>query len=158
MGAPSLLADEMVGRLARYLRFVGCDTVYARGLTDDQIRELARREGRTIVTRDRELARRADSAVLLSTVRIADQWRELRAALPEIPTEVRFDRCSVCNGSLRPHRAVADEPRPAGVPWGRVDAGLALFRCTECGHVYWEGGHTAHIRTRLRAWGGGREE
>jgi len=33
----------MVGRLARYLRFVGCDTVYARGMSDDEICAARRR-------------------------------------------------------------------------------------------------------------------
>ena len=151
---PRFLADEMVGRLARYLRFVGCDTVYVKGLDDDEIAELARTERRILVTRDQALADRVPSSILLRSPSLADQWNALRAAVPELPSEVRFDRCTHCNGSLRPHRPAPEDPRPDGVPWDRVKEGLVLYRCSDCGHLYWEGTHTEHIRTQIRAWGG----
>lgn len=142
----------MVGRLARYLRFAGCDTLYARGLTDTEILELARREGRVVVTRDRALASRAERSVLLKSVVLAEQWKALRAAVPEVPAEVEFVRCTECNGELRAYVAVPGAPRRREVPWDRVDRGLQLFRCVDCGHVYWEGSHTARIRAQLARW------
>lgn len=151
---PRWLADEMVGRLARYLRFVGCDTVYARGLSDDEIIALARREDRVVVTRDRRLAHRTPRALLLESTDIADQWRAVRAAFPQLPNEVSFRRCTECNGPLE---RVAETPLPTKndqVPWDRVARGLPLFHCAACGHYYWEGSHTASIRARLSAWEG----
>jgi len=149
---PRWLADEMVGRLARYLRFVGCDTVYLRGVSDDEVLHRARADGRVILTRDRNLAARAEQALLLTSSDLAEQWRAVRAAFPQLPNEVRFERCTECNGRLEALRDVPPEPRSEGVPWDRVLRGLALFRCTDCGHYYWEGSHTANIRARLNAW------
>jgi len=150
--APPLLADEMVGRLARYLRFVGCDVTYVRGLSDDDVVRLARNEHRVILTRDRRLAEVAERSVLISSPNIAQQWRAVRAALPELPTEVRFDRCTACNGQLA--RVAVPEPAggPESVPWDRVAAGLPLYRCTACAHLYWEGTHTESIRARIAEW------
>lgn len=149
---PPWLADEMVGRLARYLRFVGCDTVYARGMSDPEIVALATREDRVVLTRDRTLARRAPRALLLTSSSLREQWRAVRAAFPEVPAHVAFERCTECNGLLR----LADLPpaadRGPGVPWDRVRAGMPLYRCGSCGHYYWEGSHTAEIRARLAAW------
>jgi len=144
----------MVGRLARYLRFVGCDTVYARGLTDDEILRQAREEGRVIVTRDRQLAARAERAVLLESPHLADQWHAVRAAFPELPTEVRFERCTECNGQLERSPEGRPESTTEGVPWDRVRAGLPLYRCVQCGHFYWEGSHTVDIRARIARWAG----
>lgn len=152
---PRWLADEMVGRLARYLRFVGCDTLYVRGLSDDEIVTLARVEGRVVVTRDRRLARRADRALLLESTDLADQWRAVRAAFPELSNEVTFERCTECNGVLERASSASPPPRAEGIPWDRVDRGLALYHCPACGHYYWEGSHTASIRSRLAAWAGG---
>jgi len=153
---PKLLADEMVGRLARYLRAVGCDTVYARGLPDTEIRELARREGRVLLTRDRELARRTPGAVRLESSALAAQWRALAARVPELPREIAFVRCTLCNGPLVPVAASeVSGPAREGVPWGRVEQGLALFRCVSCGHLYWEGSHTAQLRRAIRSWSEG---
>jgi uncharacterized protein len=152
MSTPRWLADEMVGRLARYVRFVGGDVVYVRGASDDEILERARVEGRVILTRDRALAARADRALLLTSSAIRDQWREVRGAWPEIGSEVRFLRCSECNGELSPYRRGTDPRREVGLPSEQRAPGLALFACAACGHLYWEGSHTASIRARLRAW------
>ncbi|HXY12187.1 MAG TPA: Mut7-C RNAse domain-containing protein [Thermoplasmata archaeon] len=155
MTSPRWLADEMVGRLARYLRFVGCDTVYARGVSDDEIILQARRERRVVVTRDRRLAERADHALLLRSPFLAEQWRAVRDAYPELPTEPRFERCTKCNGLLERVENEATDPRAPGVPWDRVRAGLPLYRCAACSHYYWEGTHTANVRARLKSWTAG---
>ena len=144
----------MVGRLARYLRMVGCDTVYAHGLSDEEILRQSRAEGRIILTRDRRLAERAPKALLLTSPYLADQWRAVRAAFPEVPEEVRFERCTECNGLLEELSAPPpSEPRSEGIPWDRVGRGLALYRCRACGHCYWEGSHTADVRARISSWG-----
>jgi len=142
----------MLGRLARYLRFVGCDTVYARGWSDEEIESRARSEGRIVVTRDRALAARAQTALLLTSPHLADQWRSVRRAYPEVPNAPRFERCSECNGRLERVLATPEVPRTPGIPWDRIDRGLALYRCVECAHCYWEGSHVASIRERLASW------
>lgn len=150
MEAPRWLADEMLGRLARYLRFLGHDTLYVRDRTDAEIRDLARAEGRRLLTRDRDLAARTPRAVLLTSPDLDEQLRGLRTEFPHLSYEVRFDRCTACNGRLDPippsAGGAAAPPRPA-----RLGANLPLYRCAACGHLYWEGSHTARIRERLRS-------
>ena len=152
MASPRFLADEMVGRLARYLRFVGCDTLYARGWADERLIEVARREDRIILTRDRGLAARAPRSLLLTDVGIEAQWKAVTSNFPDVPRTPQFVRCSLCNGRLVAYRWAAGDPRPEGVPWERVEAGLALYRCEECGHLYWPGSHTAQLAATLQRW------
>ena len=154
MPPPRLLADEMVGRLARYLRFLGCDTEYARGWSDDEIVRRASAEGRVVVTRDLQLSRRAKNSLLLTSSRLEDQLRATWAAFPDIPPEPRFERCTECNGALSRFEPAAPSAAD-GIPWERVAGGLRLYRCGACGHVYWEGSHTDDVRRRLRAWAAG---
>lgn len=142
----------MVGRLARYLRIAGCDTVYVRGLSDAEILAIARNEDRILVTRDRQLAARSPGSVLVRSPRLADQWKAVRAAHPEVPCEVSFERCTACNGRLVTYDPPPGGARPPGIPWDRVARGLSLFRCRECGHVYWEGTHTANLRAQMARW------
>ena len=146
MTAPRFLADEMLGRLARYLRMVGCDTTYVRGWPDDAIVARAREEGRILLTRDRALAARTPAAILLTGVDLPDQLRQLVHALPQVPREVAFVRCTLCNGDLLPVPADPDRPpRPER-------AGTPVFACASCGHRYWEGSHTSDVRRHLAAW------
>ena len=141
----------MLGRLARYLRFMGHDTAYAQSRSDAEIAAWAVRDARTLLTRDRALAHRVAGALLLASPALADQLRAVRAAYPDLDYRVRFTRCTRCNGSLAPLSPDPGAPAPAGVPVSRWTTGQALFRCAECGHVYWEGSHAAGIRTTLDA-------
>jgi uncharacterized protein len=149
---PRWLADEMVGRLARYLRFFGHDVEGAHGAPDADIARRARETGRTLLTRDRALAARTPGALLLHAHSIGGQLREVRAARPEASFEPRFDRCPECNVALQrasPPFQLAVRPRSAGRP---LRPPAEAFRCPACDQLYWEGSHTARIRTLVRAW------
>jgi uncharacterized protein with PIN domain len=144
------IADEMLGRLARYLRFVGVDVAYARGLSDDELLAQSVRERRRLVTRDVRLAARSPDAVLLRGIDIAEQWQELRDAWPELPQTVVFERCTLCNGELAPVGPGADRA-PPGASY-EVPSDRPIFRCTHCDHRFWAGSHTDRMQQRLASW------
>ncbi|HEV2449389.1 MAG TPA: Mut7-C RNAse domain-containing protein [Thermoplasmata archaeon] len=143
MASPAWLVDEMLGRLARYLRILGCDAEYVRGLSDDELLQHQRRSERVLLTRDVALARRSERAQLLRAVDVRAQLVELWRAWPALPRVPRFDRCTECNGPL-----VTVPPGEAGNSTG----GSPQFRCTACGHRYWAGSHTAHLERDLAEW------
>lgn len=147
---PRWLADEMVGRLARYLRFMGYDTAYVRGLGDREVAELVHREARVLLTRDRDLSRRVLGSLLLASPQIAEQVRAVHRAYPMLTFAVRFDRCSLCNGELRPTDPVRHAlPVPDVV---EPSDSRPRFECVACGHRYWEGSHTDRVRRDIAAW------
>jgi uncharacterized protein len=153
MSEPRWLVDEMLGRLARYLRFLGYDTAYVRGVGDDEIVRHANAEGRRVITRDRSLSRQLPDAVLLTRTDIAGQMQELRGKVPALRADIRFDRCSDCNGLLSMQTArLRDSVGTSGLPPEVREGRTALFACTRCGHLYWEGSHTRAIRRRVGEW------
>ncbi|HZY71194.1 MAG TPA: Mut7-C RNAse domain-containing protein [Thermoplasmata archaeon] len=149
---PRFLADAMVGRLARYLRFAGYDTEYGRGVDDTDLALWAARDGRILLTRDRRLAASTPTAVLIASPRVGEQIRALRAAIPNLDLEVEFARCGRCNGELATFASTPDEPWPTYVPDGVRQAGGPVFRCARCGQFFWEGSHTRRIRTAFAEW------
>jgi uncharacterized protein len=150
---PRWLVDEMLGRLARYLRFLGYDTEYVRNAADDEIIRRAQAERRRVVTRDRGLAARSPGSILLRRTDIAGQVAELGEAFPDFRREVRFDRCSVCNGRLTPVEKVPPTSgRGTGLPPEVRSGRVQLYSCTHCGHLYWEGSHTRSVRARITRW------
>ncbi|WP_435098029.1 Mut7-C RNAse domain-containing protein [Halarchaeum sp. P4] len=139
-----LLLDVMLGKLARLLRMCGYDAAYAldRGVEDDaRLREIANREGRVLLTRDEELARRTPESVLLRTRHVDDQLRELADAGFELSLPEEPRRCATCNGTLTD----AATPHPEHVP----DDAERVWACTECGQHYWKGSHWEDVETRL---------
>ena len=151
-GSPRWVADEMLGRLARYLRIFGHDVEYVRGLEDEEVAERARSEGRVLVTRDRALARRVPGSLLLRSPWIGGQLREVRAAFPSACFEPRFDRCTRCNAPLERWSAPTSGQWPEELPVERVRQGLAVFCCPACGQRYWEGSHAERIRREVATW------
>jgi hypothetical protein len=146
------LADRMLGTLTRYLRLMGYDTLSANSLEPGDSREdtallaLARAEGRLLLTRDRDLARRGgDLAVYLQGEDVMDQVRAL-SGLGLITPDLAMDRCSLCNTMLRP--ATEAEVREADyVPAGR--AAPDFYTCPRCRRIYWMGSHGRTLRASL---------
>lgn len=146
---PKWLVDGMLGRLSRYLRFLGFDSVYVRDAVLEVLIEQARVEGRVLLTRNGRLGSQVPGLVLRSTD-LPSQLREVYAAFPNLPRVVRFDRCTVCNGELRPVPTAARVPGDAALP--DLRPGTVVFACRECGHRYWEGTHTDRVRRDLQGW------
>ena len=103
---PRFLADAMLGRLARWLRMLGFDTIYAEdqaGVFDDhELLVQAVEDGRMLLTRDRSLGQNP-AICLLRTEDVEQQLRELQEALGRPFTNVvrsADPRCSTCNGFL----------------------------------------------------------
>lgn len=58
MDEPRFVVDVNVGRLAKWLRVMGYDTLFPPDMADDELVRIALRDGRIIVTRDRAFALR----------------------------------------------------------------------------------------------------
>jgi uncharacterized protein with PIN domain len=146
------LADRMLGTLTRYLRFMGYDTVSANEVPsgnrreDTALLEWARREGRMLLTRDRELARRGGKdALWIQSEEVREQVRQL-ALEGLIRAELRMNRCSLCNQPLQPARV--EEIRAAEYA-PRDREGLDFYWCSRCRKLYWMGSHGADLSRRL---------
>ncbi|EJN60626.1 Mut7-C RNAse domain-containing protein [Halogranum rubrum] len=151
---PRLLLDVMLGKLATYLRMCGYDTMYAldEGVEgDDRLLELAEADGRVLLTRDRQLAGRADDAVLLTERDVEDQLCELRDAGFSLTLDDTPTFCGRCNGPLdsvggeESETTESTTPRPDYAPDDRP-----LWRCRECGQFFWKGSHWTDVEARLK--------
>jgi len=136
---PRFVLDGHLGRLARYLRMAGFDSLY-RNDSDDA--ELARvsAEGRILLTRDRGLLKRKE-VVNGYFVRENDPRRQLVEVLRRFDLRGRiapFERCMLCNGAIVP----AQQEHLAGpLPPGARERRAGLNACAGCGRVYWAGSH-----------------
>ena len=140
------VADVMLGRLARWLRAFGYDTLYVRNAPDARLLGIALREGRRLLTRDTALARRAAaSGFLIRSEDLDAQIGEVLAAFG-LAARAPLSRCLECNGRLS--ASGPDEVRDRVPPY--TYATHQEFRvCAGCARVFWEGSHVQGIRERL---------
>ena len=149
MDEPRLVADVMLGRLARWLRALGYDTLYFRDAPDRRLLAVALAEGRRLLTRDVALALRAREAGLLVRAEKLDlQIREVADACG-LAGRPALSRCLECNGVLvsAPLEAVRDRVPPYTFATRRE-----FWRCSGCRRVFWAGTHVAGIRRRLEPY------
>ena len=149
------VCDEMMKRLARWLRAAGYDTeVPEDGARDRAVLARALEEGRLVITCDRKLTelKGADGTVLLV------RSNTLQGAAAELTETLGLDwlyrpfsRCLVCNAAL----AEADERVRARLPEGARALAKPLRHCPRCARLYWAGGHVRRMRARLEAWSQG---
>ena len=142
------ICDRMLGKLARWLRIAGYDTLYVGDLPveielEDDI--LASNfNDRILLTKDKELYRKAKSAnrsvFLIKSNEVGNQLKEVES------TGVRFtpvmDRCSVCNEFLR---IPSEDEKWEVLKKEGIENDLAeeyeLWYCEKCRKLYWKGSH-----------------
>jgi uncharacterized protein len=150
------LCDRMLERLARWLRAAGHDTASAPAdASDAEILEIAQREGRLLLTRDRALAARGgDLVVLLEGGDGVDaEAFDLGRKRPGLDWSLApFTRCLMDNTPLTP----ASPTDVARIP-AKAQALDGPFRaCPACGRLYWPGSHVRRMTARLDRFGAAR--
>ena len=150
------IADRMLGRLSRWLRLFGYDTLEIKKQEneDDLLLELARKEDRILISRDALLIRKAIKKGLgaydVQSPRIMEQLCEIQSQF-KLSFEPKMDRCTLCNsliqkidpsgmGILKTKEYVYPE---------RLEKGTDFWICDNCGQVYWQGSHWKNIMERV---------
>lgn len=140
------ICDAMLGRLARRLRLLGFDTLYAGSA--DALEELKREGGGRIVLTRRSRIETDAKTVRIGSEQVAEQLREIRDLIgPAIDKEKIFRRCIECNTELLGAEKSEIEPR---VPEFVYHAHASFRVCPSCKRVYWEGSHTENMKRMLK--------
>jgi uncharacterized protein len=146
---PRFVLDVHLGKLARYLRLLGFDAVYANDAADAEIAARSAAERRIVLTRDVGLLKRSEvtHGYWVRHTNAREQLSEVVRALDLESSARPFSRCMVCNGLLDTleERNVRDQ-LPAGVR-GRY---ATIARCRDCARLYWPGSHHERLTRLLR--------
>jgi len=139
--------DDMLGRLARWLRLFGYDTFYEPGTGDAELLFIAIRENRKLLTRDKKLAERSGKiGHLVRSEFIGEQIKELMKVF-KIKPVIQYTRCSLCNGKILPLKKDFAKNR---VPPYTYMTKEKFYICSGCAKVYWEGSHKERAEKDLK--------
>jgi len=141
---PRFIADAMLGRLARWLRLLGFDTLYEPHITDAMLIKRALAEDRLILTRDTSLSKKNIKYLLISSDDVFEQLKEVIIALGL--REQNTPRCANCNGlvvNIQKHDAEGLVPDYVYLNYNN------FMRCLDCGRLYWEGTQYMDVKKRL---------
>jgi uncharacterized protein with PIN domain len=136
----TFIADVHLGKLAKYMRLFGFDTLYHCDSDPQSLVEVSVREGRVLLTRSRDLLKK-EVITRGILVRETDPRMQLKAIFERLDlyADARpFSRCMRCNGPVEPipKQEIVQSLLP------RVKQNYQTFSsCSSCHRVYWEGTH-----------------
>ncbi len=142
--------DRSLGKLAKWLRILGYDTLYYTGDADRTFLNKVRAEGRIALTRKREMGKKQfmGEMLVLSSDRVEGQLREVDERFHLRPDEGRlFSRCLECNELLAP---IAKEKVRERVPVYTFATQEQFMVCPHCGKVFWAGSHKERMEGLVR--------
>jgi len=140
----------MLGKLATWLRLVGCDVEYCRTISDDELVEQASRTGRIILTRDTELVRRRQVRGNHFFVRgdnYRGQLRQVAEHFSIAPSGRIMTQCLRCNTILQ---GIDPSEVREQVPPYVFNSQQEFKTCGHCGRIYWKGTHRDKVLAELQ--------
>ena len=147
-GGRRFAADAHLGRLARYLRFAGFDTLWDNAWKDADLVAVAADQGRVILTRDRDLLMHK---AVTSGCYVRD--KDTLAQLADVAHRYALDfshpasgRCLECN---LPLRGVAKDAVIGRLPPRTGAVFDEFWYCDGCQRVYWRGSHWKRMRRTI---------
>ena len=143
---PSFILDVHLGRLAKYLRMLGFDSLYENDYTKHEIVEIAAKEKRTILTRNTNLLK-MKSVTRGYAVRSPDPEKQTLEVIRRFDLSdiiKPFSRCLLCNGRIE---SVAKDIISDTLDELTRRYYDTFYRCIHCGKIYWEGSHYERMKT-----------
>ena len=148
------IVDNNVGKLAKWLRIMGYDTLFFDGVNDSRMIATALAEGRVILTRDTQIVkRRVVTSGQLKAILITGDEPELQMHqiidCLNLDCHFRpFTICLECNQPLveRSKRQVKDL-----VPPYVFQTQNQYMECPACHRIYWRGTHWQAMTKKLES-------
>ncbi|MCP5113896.1 MAG: Mut7-C ubiquitin/RNAse domain-containing protein [bacterium] len=139
------VVDTHLGKLARYLRMLGFDTLYSATAADAELAETSRSEHRILLTRDRGLLMRGliTHGYCVREIGARGQLTEVVMRFDLAGSARPFTRCMKCNGEFV---AVDKRSVAAQLPPRVREQHEEIQSCLSCGRLYWEGSHHHRMR------------
>jgi hypothetical protein len=155
------LVDAMLGKLVRFLRIFGYDTVYADDLetyfdmspvSDDKLAEYAEKENRIIITKDLPFHNKLRAkSVYLKGEGVYNYLNQLKQKLNlEYNFKINVARCSLCNSDLEIVLKKSDiKDKVLNETYNNYDE---FYQCTNpnCRNIYWNGPHIVDILKKIK--------
>jgi len=152
---PKFIVDLNVGKLARWLRLMGYDTLFLPTLDDGEMVKLALSQQRVLLTRDTQIMRWhivSSGQVKAILIEADDPRKQLLQVAQRLNLNYQFNpfsRCLECNASLEPRNPEEVEGQ---VPPYVFKTQSKYTQCPDCRRIYWRGTHWQAMNRVLQGW------
>ena len=146
------IVDSNVGKLAKWLRIAGYDTVFVNNIDDNRLVRIALDQDRVLLTKDTHILKRRVvtsgrlKVVLIEHDNITEQLNQVFTALNLTGQRSPFSLCIECN---EPLVSMKKSDVKNLVPPYVFETQDQYMRCPRCHRIYWRGTHWERMSEEL---------
>ena len=155
------IVDSNVGKLAMWLRIMGYDALFFNNIDDNELVDIALKEGRIVLTRDTQIIKRrgaTNGQLKIVLTRDDDPKQQLHQGVKAFKLDCclrQFTRCLECNQILLSR--TKEDVKELVPPYVFLTQ-TQYMQCPSCLRVYWQGTHWQRMKKALERLSQGTEE
>jgi uncharacterized protein with PIN domain len=142
--------DCMLGKLAKWLKILGFDAVFFSRIEDEELIDLARKEGRILLTKDLGMIERSGNVPTLFIE--SEDWHEqVVQVLDKFDLRGRanpYSRCIECNVELSDLSKSSAKNLVSSFIYEKAEK---FSLCPHCGRVFWRGTHFRDMESTIES-------
>jgi len=145
------ICDDNLGKLAKWLRTLGYDTLFFDPIEDGDLIARALKEDRTVLSRDTQLSRfklkLGERLMLIQSDNPLEQLKQVEKHFGLKQDEkLLFSRCLVCNEPLEKTEKEEIKDRLYPYVYQTQDT---FVHCPQCERIYWSATHVQRMKATL---------
>jgi len=145
----TFFADVMLGRLAKWLRILGYDTAYNQSISSEELVNKARKQGRTILTRNKKVIKILSPTehLFIEDDLLINQLKQVVKTFDLDLCGNLFTRCTQCNEAIT---LISKEEVKEEIPPFVYKNYEEFSKCLKCGKIFWPGTHLSRVEEVLK--------
>jgi len=147
------IVDYNVGKLAKWLRMMGYDSVLFTGEDDSRMIIIALRQERVILTRDTQIMKRGvvtSRRVKAILIESEEPEQQMRQVIESLNLDCQFRPFTICLECNQPLRETSKEQVKDLVPPYVFQTLSYFMECPACHRIYWQGTHWQAMTRKLK--------
>jgi len=153
MENPKFIVDINVGKLAKWLRMMGYDTLLFDGDDDWRMIIIALEEGRVIITKDAQIVKRGviTSGRLKAILINSDKSeRQIQQVVETLNLDYQYRPFTLCLECNQPLVETSKEEVEDRVPPYVFQTQSQFMECPTCHRIFWKGTHWKAMTEKLQ--------
>ncbi len=149
------IVDTNVGKLAKWLRIMGYDTLFFNGSNDANMIAIALADGRVILTRDTQIMKRRliTSGQLKAVLVMTDEpQQQMRQVIERLNLDCQFRPFALCLECNQPLVERSKEQVKDRVPPYVFQTQSHYMECPARHRIYWRGTHWQAMTSKLKTF------
>ncbi len=149
------IVDNNVGKLAKWLRIMGYDTLFFDGSDDSGMIATALAEGRVILTRDTQIMRRrviTNGQLKAILIKGDDPEPQMYQVINTLNLDCQFRPFAICLECNQPLLERSKQQVKDLVPPYVFQTQSQYMECPACHRIYWRGTHWQAMTKKLESF------